>query len=66
MEYLASGKAQKMYSEVNGEYPVQAGVEWSDQLKLWGEFKRDDIDLTEIATNRGTAIKMMDRVAYDN
>ena len=66
MEYLASGKAQKMYSEVNGEYPVQAGVEWSDQLKLWGEFKRDDIDLTEIATNRGTAIKLMDRVAYDN
>ncbi len=66
MEYLASGKAQKMYSEINGEYPVQAGIEWSDQLKMWGEFKRDDIDLTKIAANRGSAIKMMDRVAYDN
>lgn len=66
MEYLASAKAQKMYSEVNGEYPVQEGVEWSDQLKIWGEFKRDDLDLTDVASNRGEAIKMMDRVGYDN
>ena len=66
MEYLASAKAQKMYSDVNGEYPVQEGVEWSDQLKMWGEFKRDDLDLTDVASNRGEAIKMMDRVGYDN
>jgi iron(III) transport system substrate-binding protein len=66
MEYLASAKAQKMYSEANGEYPVQEGVEWSDQLKIWGEFKRDDLDLTDVASNRGEAIKMMDRVGYDN
>lgn len=66
MEYLASARAQKMYSEVNGEYPVQEGVEWSDQLKMWGEFKRDNIDLTDVAANRGEAIKMMDRVGYDN
>ncbi len=66
MEYLASAKAQKMYSEVNGEYPVQEGVEWSDQLKMWGEFKRDELDLADVASNRGEAIKMMDRVGYDN
>ncbi len=66
MEYLSSAKAQKMYSEVNGEYPVQEGVEWSDQLKLWGEFKRDELDLADVARNRGEAIKIMDRVGYDN
>jgi iron(III) transport system substrate-binding protein len=66
MEYLASAKAQKMYSEVNGEYPVQEGVEWSDQLKMWGEFKRDELDLADVASNRREAIKIMDRVGYDN
>jgi iron(III) transport system substrate-binding protein len=66
MEYLASGEAQQMYSEINGEYPVQEGVEWSDQLKIWGDFKRDNLDLTDIAANRSAAIKLMDRVGYDN
>jgi iron(III) transport system substrate-binding protein len=66
MEYLASAKAQEMYSQVNGEYPVQKGVEWSEQLKMWGDFKRDNLDLTDIASNRSEAIKMMDRAGYDN
>jgi len=66
MEYLASAKAQEMYSQVNGEYPVQKGVEWSEQLKMWGDFKRDNLDLTDIASNRSEAIKMMDRTGYDN
>lgn len=66
MEYLASASAQKMYSEVNGEYPVQPGVEWSEQLMRWGEFKRDELDLTAVAANRAEAVKMMDRVGYDD
>jgi iron(III) transport system substrate-binding protein len=66
MEYLASGKAQQMYSEINGEYPVQEGVEWSDQLEMWGEFKLDDLDLADIAAHRSAAIKLMDRVGYDD
>jgi len=66
MEYLASAKAQKLYSEVNGEYPVQEGIEWSEQLSMWGEFKRDDVSLTDVAANRAEAIKMTDRVGYDD
>lgn len=65
MEYLASDQAQQMYSEVNGEYPVKEGVEWSQQLLMWGEFKRDELDLTDVAANRTEAILMMDRVGYD-
>ncbi len=65
MEFLSAADAQKMYSEVNGEYPVQSGVELSEQLKMWGDFKRDRVSLTEVAANRTEASKMMDRVAYD-
>lgn len=65
MAFLASDEAQQMYSEVNGEYPVKPGVALSEQLKMWGEFKRDDVSLTEVAVKRSDAIKMMDRVGFD-
>ena len=66
MEFLSGAEAQKMYSEINGEYPVQPGVELSEQLKMWGDFKRDDVSLTDVAANRGAAVKMMDRVGFDD
>lgn len=66
MEFLASDEVQKMYSEVNGEYPVKLDVPLSEQLKLWGDFKRDDVSLTEVAANRSEAIKMMDQVGFDD
>ena len=68
MEFLASSKAQKMYSDVNGEYAVQKDIEVpaNSHLSEWGEFKRDNIALTEVAANRAEAIKIMDRVGYDD
>lgn len=66
MEFLASDAAQEMYSELNGEYPVKPGVALSEQLTMWGDFKRDDVSLTEVAAHRAEAIKMMDRVGFDD
>lgn len=66
MEFLASDQAQQMYSEVNGEYPVKLDVPLSEQLKKWGDFKRDDVSMTAVAANRAEAIKMMDRVGFDD
>jgi len=66
MEFLASDVAQEMYSELNGEYPVKPDVALSEQLTMWGDFKRDDVSLTEVAVHRAEAIKMMDRVGFDD
>ena len=41
------------------------GVPLADAVKSWGEFKQDNIGLTDIAANRAEASKMADRVAYD-
>ena len=65
MEFLVSPKAQKMYAEVNGEYPVMPGVALSSHLQVWGDFKQDTLDLEEVAKYRAEAIKMADRVGYD-
>ncbi len=65
MEFLSSDEAQKIYAEVNYEYPVNSNVEQSDLVKSWGEFKADDLSLAEIASHRSDASKLADRVGYD-
>jgi len=65
MEFLVSEKAQQMYAETNMEYPVREGVKVSDLVASWGNFKSDKISLEEIAKNRASAIKLLDKAQFD-
>ena len=65
MEYLASNEAQKIYAQVNFEYPVTDGVAWSDLVKSWGAFKPDPIALDKIAGLRKRASEMVDEVNFN-
>ena len=65
MEFLAGERAQRMYAEVNGEYPVNSRIEPADAVRALGEFKRDTLALAEIAARRADASKMADRVGYN-
>jgi len=67
MEFLASDTAQKMYAEVNGEYPVNVDIPLPQggYLDSLGPFKRDTLKLAEVASLRAEASKLVDRVAYD-
>lgn len=66
IEFLASGKAQKIYAEVNHEYPVKAGVAASELVQSWGNFKSDPTSLEDIAALRKRATEMVDEVAFDD
>lgn len=65
MEFLVSDQAQALYAELNYEYPVKAGVEWSPVVNAWGEFKTDEMSLDRIAALRGDASKLVDRVGFN-
>lgn len=65
MEFLTGDKAQQMYAEDNFEYPVKPGVEPSELVKSWGDFKMDEIPLAETAKHRATAVKLVDKVDFD-
>lgn len=65
MEFLVSAKAQKMYADVNMEYPVRAGVEPSEMVASWGKFKADDLSLEDIAKNRKNALMLLDEAQFD-
>ena len=65
MRFLVSDEAQRIYAEVNGEYPLRAGTEWSPILKSMGEFKVEALSLEAISAKRDEALLMTDRVGYD-
>lgn len=65
MEFLTSDEAQRLYAEVNFEYPVKAGVAWSDLVKGWGTFKADDTALLAIADFRDEALRMVNTVDFN-
>ncbi len=66
MEFLSGDDAQKIYSEVNYEYPVKDGVAWSKLVKSWGEFKSDAISLEQIAKLRKRASELVDEVQFND
>ncbi len=66
MNFLSGDNAQQIYAEVNYEYPVKPGVEWSKLVKSWGEFKADKVSLAKVAANRKRASELVDEVGFNN
>lgn len=66
MEFLSTPKAQQIYAEANTEYPANPEVKPSGIVAEWGEINPDDLSLQEIADHRNAAVRMVDRVDYDN
>jgi iron(III) transport system substrate-binding protein len=65
LEYLVSDEAQKVYAEVNYEYPVKAGAGVTPIISALGTLKVDSISLTDIARHRAAASKLVDKVGFD-
>lgn len=64
LEFLVSDDAQKWYAEVNHEYPVKTGVEMSETLTSFGEFRADTVNLASLGEYNASAVKLMDRAGW--
>lgn len=65
LEYLVSEEAQKIYAEANFEYPVRPGATTDPIIAALGELRVDDTPLEEVARQRDTASRLVDRVGFD-
>ena len=65
MEFLSSPEAQRIYAEVNTEYPANPAIKPTGLVAQWGEIHPDGLSLQEIANHRNAAVKLVDRVDYD-
>ncbi|WP_367103573.1 extracellular solute-binding protein [uncultured Psychrobacter sp.] len=64
MEWLSSDEAQGIYASSDKEFPVKEGVDESDMLRSWGQFKQDDINVQKFGALQTEAIQMMDKAGY--
>ncbi len=64
LEFLVSEEAQRLYGEVNYEYPVNPDVPASEELQSWGAFKEDDMPISRIAELAPQAQMIIDRVGW--
>jgi iron(III) transport system substrate-binding protein len=65
LEYLVSDEAQRIYAEIDFEYPVKAGAKIHPLIASFGTLKVDPLPLLEIAKLRGAASKLVDKVGFD-
>lgn len=65
LEFLSSVEAQEAFTSANYEFPVNPKVEVEQELlKSWGEFKKQDINLTILGENNRKAQEMMDEAGW--
>ncbi|MGM0784365.1 MAG: Fe(3+) ABC transporter substrate-binding protein [Pseudomonadota bacterium] len=64
LEFLASDEAQEAFAAGNYEFPVVDGVAMDEVLESWGDFKKDDLNISVLGENNPEAIKVFDRVGW--
>ena len=65
LEYLVSDPAQKLYAEVNYEYPVKPGATIHPLIAALGSLKVDPLPIADIVRHRATASRLVDKVGFD-
>lgn len=65
LEYLVSDQAQKLYAEVNYEYPVKGGAAVHPLIAALGPLKVDSLPIADIVRHRTTASRLVDKVGFD-
>lgn len=64
LEWLSSSEAQSMFAGLNLEYPANPEVPAVDQVRAWGEFKANPMDVSLYGKYQAEAIRLMDRTGY--
>ncbi len=60
LEFLSSDVAQKIYAEVNYEYPIRKNIELNNYMSKYNNFTKDKTDLTSLARLNKKSIMLMD------
>lgn len=64
LEYLTSDTAQKIYADVNFEYPVKQDIQNNSTLTNWGSFNADEVHLAKLGEYNAAAVQLMDRAGW--
>ncbi len=64
LEFMASPAGQKLFAELNHEFPVTPGIARSETVAAWGEFITDGLPLSRLGERNSEAIRLADRAGW--
>ena len=64
LEFLTSVEAQKIYVELNKEYPASQKIKADNLIALWGDFNQDKMNLSVAGKNQADSVSLMQREGY--
>ncbi|GAB2714791.1 Fe(3+) ABC transporter substrate-binding protein [Halomonas garicola] len=64
LEFLASDTAQEIFASGNNEFPVVDSIHKDPVLESWGDFKKDDVNVSVLGENNPEAVRIFDRVGW--
>jgi iron(III) transport system substrate-binding protein len=65
LEFMTSPDAQRVFADVNFEYPVRPGVVINPLVRSFGELKPDPMLVADVAKARAKASELVDKVGVD-
>ncbi|HAL69646.1 MAG TPA: iron ABC transporter substrate-binding protein, partial [Pseudomonas sp.] len=60
VEWMTGEQAQKLFADLNQEFPANPQVKPSDEVAAWGDFKADSIAVEVAGKRQAEAIRLMD------
>lgn len=64
LEWFSSEQGQKMFADLNMEYPVNPASKPDPLVASWGEFKQNLINVAKAGELQSAAVRLMDRARY--
>jgi iron(III) transport system substrate-binding protein len=65
IEFMTSPEAQRVFADVNFEYPVRQGIAINPLVRSFGELKPDPMLVADVAKARAKASELIDKVGVD-
>lgn len=64
LEWLASPDIQQRFAAVNFEFPANAGVDPLPEVKAWGRFEPNTVNVGTIGKTQPAAVRLLDRAGW--
>lgn len=65
LEWMTTEEAQRIFADVNMEFPANQVLEPSAEVAAWGDFKADNVNIEVAGRRQPEAIMLMDRLGWN-
>lgn len=65
VEWMTGEEAQKLFADINQEFPANPQVKPSAEVAAWGAFKADSLPVEVAGKRQAEAIRLMDRAGWN-